>query len=233
MATNARVPPFLFRTDHRQRSLAQLRSKASGLEQYIFLNGLKERDPNLFYELLLGNMLEIIPILYTPTVILFLSVFVFCSPDSKRRWATLARITRIFGGGLKAYTSRLKTRGAFAMCSGRGPESETQELLWSQMVRLSWPVPCPRYSLPPKARVFLVSGILELMVYPSALANCESVRGELRKLTRPTEICTLQEQESSYRQLCQSAWTSAPTRRSFFTILSTLGFVAKGQTPGR
>jgi len=38
------------------------------LEQYIFLNGLKERDPNLFYEVLLGNMMEIIPILYTPTV---------------------------------------------------------------------------------------------------------------------------------------------------------------------
>jgi hypothetical protein len=45
-----------------------LRGKTSGLEKYIYLNGLKERDPNLFYEVLLGNMTEIIPILYTPTV---------------------------------------------------------------------------------------------------------------------------------------------------------------------
>ena len=121
MATIARVPPFLFKTDHRQRCLVQLRSKASGLEQYIFLNGLKERDPDLFYELLLGNMPEIIPILYTPTVTPFLSVLVFFSPNSRRRLETLARITRISGDGQKASTSRLKIRGAFATCSGRGP----------------------------------------------------------------------------------------------------------------
>ena len=66
--SNVRIPPFLFKTDHRQRCLAQLRTKTSGLEKYIYLNGLKERDPNLFYEVLLGNLLEIIPILYTPTV---------------------------------------------------------------------------------------------------------------------------------------------------------------------
>ena len=64
----ARLPPFLMNTDHRQRCLTQLRSKATGLEKYIYLNGLKERDSNLFYEILLANMLEIIPILYTPVV---------------------------------------------------------------------------------------------------------------------------------------------------------------------
>lgn len=64
----ARLPPFFMNTDHRQRCLTQLRSKATGLEKYIYLNGLKERDPNLFYDVLLGNMLEIIPVLYTPTV---------------------------------------------------------------------------------------------------------------------------------------------------------------------
>ena len=67
----ARLPPFLMNTDHRERCLNPLRSKATGLEKYIYLNGLKDRDPNLFYEILLGNMLEIIPILYTPTVNLF------------------------------------------------------------------------------------------------------------------------------------------------------------------
>ena len=64
----ARLPPYFMNTDHRQRCLTQLRSKATGLEKYIYLNGLKERDSNLFYEILLANMLEIIPILYTPTV---------------------------------------------------------------------------------------------------------------------------------------------------------------------
>ncbi|KAL0960632.1 hypothetical protein HGRIS_005661 [Hohenbuehelia grisea] len=61
-------PPHLNGTDHRQRCLTQLRSKATSLEKYIFLSGLKERDANLFYEFLLANMFELIPILYTPTV---------------------------------------------------------------------------------------------------------------------------------------------------------------------
>ncbi|KDR82704.1 hypothetical protein GALMADRAFT_841399 [Galerina marginata CBS 339.88] len=67
-SSTPRIPPYFLNTDHRQRCLTQLRSKHNGLEKYIYLNGLKERDPNLFYEVLLGNMLEIIPILYTPTV---------------------------------------------------------------------------------------------------------------------------------------------------------------------
>ncbi|KAF5369455.1 hypothetical protein D9758_002564 [Tetrapyrgos nigripes] len=64
----AQVPPHLAETDHIQRCLTQLRSKTQGIEKYIFLNGLKERDPELFYKILLCNMMEIVPILYTPTV---------------------------------------------------------------------------------------------------------------------------------------------------------------------
>jgi malate dehydrogenase (oxaloacetate-decarboxylating)(NADP+) len=67
-AASSHIPPHFLNTDHRQRCLAQLRSKTTPLEKYIYLNGLKERNPNLFYEVLLANMLEIIPILYTPTV---------------------------------------------------------------------------------------------------------------------------------------------------------------------
>jgi len=63
-----RIPPYFANTDHSSRVLAQLRSKQTGLEKYIFLNGLKERDPTHFYEILLANMLEVVPILYTPTV---------------------------------------------------------------------------------------------------------------------------------------------------------------------
>ncbi|KAF8550826.1 hypothetical protein OG21DRAFT_1419111 [Imleria badia] len=64
----ARFPPHFVNTDHRLRCLAQLRSKVVSLEKYIYLNGLKGRDANLFYDILLGNMSEMIPILYTPTV---------------------------------------------------------------------------------------------------------------------------------------------------------------------
>ncbi|KIJ64468.1 hypothetical protein HYDPIDRAFT_175446 [Hydnomerulius pinastri MD-312] len=63
-----RFPPHFANTDHRERCLAQLRSKPVALEKYIYLNGLKGRDSNLFYNILLENMPEMIPILYTPTV---------------------------------------------------------------------------------------------------------------------------------------------------------------------
>ncbi|KII86885.1 hypothetical protein PLICRDRAFT_93530 [Plicaturopsis crispa FD-325 SS-3] len=68
MSAVATLPPHFNSVNHRQRCLQQLRSKSSPLEQYIYLNGLKGRDPSLFYEILLDNILEIIPILYTPTV---------------------------------------------------------------------------------------------------------------------------------------------------------------------
>ncbi|EGN92120.1 hypothetical protein SERLA73DRAFT_173095 [Serpula lacrymans var. lacrymans S7.3] len=64
----ARFPPHFKNTDHRQRCLVQLRSKQVALEKYIYLNGLKGRDSNLFYDILLDNMQELVPILYTPTV---------------------------------------------------------------------------------------------------------------------------------------------------------------------
>ena len=51
-----RFPPHFASTDHRQRCLEQLRSKGVSLEKYIYLNGLKGRDANLFYDILLGNM---------------------------------------------------------------------------------------------------------------------------------------------------------------------------------
>jgi len=52
----ARFPPHFAKSDHRQRSLLQLRSKQLALEKYIYLNGLKGRDSDLFYGILLDNM---------------------------------------------------------------------------------------------------------------------------------------------------------------------------------
>ncbi|KAG8906641.1 hypothetical protein FRB99_006429 [Tulasnella sp. 403] len=58
-----------FDTDiHAKRSLLQLRSKSDPLEKYVYLNGLKERDPRLFYSLLVQNLPEFTPLVYTPTI---------------------------------------------------------------------------------------------------------------------------------------------------------------------
>jgi malate dehydrogenase (oxaloacetate-decarboxylating)(NADP+) len=51
------LPSQFFTTDHHLRCLKQLRVKTDGLERYIYMSSLKERDPSLFYELLLENMM--------------------------------------------------------------------------------------------------------------------------------------------------------------------------------
>lgn len=83
----ARVPPPAFsQATHRSRCLAQLRSKHSSLEMYIYLNGLKDRDPSLFYTLLYDNMRESTPrLLLTSVSYMVLAVhrkwFQSCTPQ--------------------------------------------------------------------------------------------------------------------------------------------------------
>jgi malate dehydrogenase (oxaloacetate-decarboxylating)(NADP+) len=55
--TIALLPPHLADTDHRQRCFKQMRDKDSALEKYIYLSALKDRDPTLFFEMLLENMM--------------------------------------------------------------------------------------------------------------------------------------------------------------------------------
>ncbi|KJA25545.1 hypothetical protein HYPSUDRAFT_37540 [Hypholoma sublateritium FD-334 SS-4] len=62
------VPPVLDQNIHTLRCLAQLRSKTSNLEKYIYLSHLKTDDPHMFYKLCLNHMSEITPLIYTPTV---------------------------------------------------------------------------------------------------------------------------------------------------------------------
>jgi malate dehydrogenase (oxaloacetate-decarboxylating)(NADP+) len=52
------APPVFSQATHRSRCLAQLGSKQNSLEKYIYLSGLKDRDPSLFYTLLYDNMQE-------------------------------------------------------------------------------------------------------------------------------------------------------------------------------
>jgi malate dehydrogenase (oxaloacetate-decarboxylating)(NADP+) len=50
------------------RVLENLRRKTSDIEKYIFLISLQERNENLFYRVVMENVEEMIPIIYTPTV---------------------------------------------------------------------------------------------------------------------------------------------------------------------
>ncbi|KAJ2500343.1 hypothetical protein GGI11_007882, partial [Coemansia sp. RSA 2049] len=50
------------------RALEQLKMKSTNLEKYIFLSMLRTTNINLFYRLVLHNLKEIAPIIYTPTV---------------------------------------------------------------------------------------------------------------------------------------------------------------------
>jgi hypothetical protein len=77
----ARVPPPAFsQATHRSRCLAQLRSKHDNLEKYIYLNGLKDRDPSLFYSLLFDNMRE------STRRLLLINLFLHCAAVN-RKWS--------------------------------------------------------------------------------------------------------------------------------------------------
>ena len=51
-----------------RRTLDQLRDKENDLQKHIYLAGLHDRNETLFYRLVIDNLEETVPIIYTPTV---------------------------------------------------------------------------------------------------------------------------------------------------------------------
>jgi malate dehydrogenase (oxaloacetate-decarboxylating)(NADP+) len=63
------LPPRVFTLEEQvQRTLTNLRRKSSDLEKYIYLATLQTRNETLFYKVVLDNLEELMPIIYTPTV---------------------------------------------------------------------------------------------------------------------------------------------------------------------
>jgi len=63
------LPPRVFSMKEQQfRILENFREKTSSLEKYIYMAALQDRNETLFYRVVLDNVAEMMPIIYTPTV---------------------------------------------------------------------------------------------------------------------------------------------------------------------
>jgi malate dehydrogenase (oxaloacetate-decarboxylating)(NADP+) len=50
------------------RVLGNIRSKATDLDRYLYLLALQDRNEILFYRVVMNNIREMMPLIYTPTV---------------------------------------------------------------------------------------------------------------------------------------------------------------------
>lgn len=63
------LPPRVFTIEQQvARAVGNFRRKTNDLEKYIFLTTLQARNETLFYRVLLENLEEMMPVIYTPTV---------------------------------------------------------------------------------------------------------------------------------------------------------------------
>jgi malate dehydrogenase (oxaloacetate-decarboxylating)(NADP+) len=69
LALRGLLPPRVSTLEEQAfRVLENFRSKASALEQYIYLTATLDRNETLFYRVLVDNIEELMPVIYTPTV---------------------------------------------------------------------------------------------------------------------------------------------------------------------
>ena len=63
------LPPRVFTQEMQaERVLTNFRKKPNDLEKYVYLIDLEDRNENLFYRVVMDNIEEMMPIIYTPTV---------------------------------------------------------------------------------------------------------------------------------------------------------------------
>lgn len=63
------LPPRVLTLDEQvQRILENLRKQSTDIERYVYLIALEDRNKTLFYRVVLDNIEELMPIVYTPTV---------------------------------------------------------------------------------------------------------------------------------------------------------------------
>jgi malate dehydrogenase (oxaloacetate-decarboxylating)(NADP+) len=63
------LPPRVFTlAEQVERSLGAVRRKQDNIEKYIYLTNLQNRNEMLFYRLVIDNIEEMVPLIYTPTV---------------------------------------------------------------------------------------------------------------------------------------------------------------------
>lgn len=63
------LPPHVQTMDEQvQRVMTNFRAKSNDLERYIQIAGLQDRNETLFYRVVMDHLVELMPIIYTPTV---------------------------------------------------------------------------------------------------------------------------------------------------------------------
>ena len=63
------LPPVIFSQQEQvERILANVRHWDNGLDKYIYLTALQDRNESLFFKVITENIEEMAPIIYTPTV---------------------------------------------------------------------------------------------------------------------------------------------------------------------